>query len=61
MSMLFQNCIFDASLLFEGKLIGVDHGVESEVADVLQVVGRHVQADRAIEKHASKLEQRVKG
>ena len=59
MPMFLQDCILDALLLLERKLVRVDHRVEREVADVLEGVCGHVKADGAVEDHASELEQRV--
>lgn len=42
MTMLLENGIFDTLFFLEREVIGVHHGVEGEVADVLERVGRHV-------------------
>ena len=57
--MLLQDCVLDALLLVEGQLVGVDHCVERQVANVLERVGRHVEADRPVQDHAPELEQGV--
>jgi hypothetical protein len=59
MTMLLENSVFDTLFLLEGKMIGVDHGVEGQVADVLEGVGRHVEADGSVEEHAAELEERM--
>lgn len=59
MPVLLQDGVLDALLLVEGQLVGVDHRVERQVANVLERVGRHVEADGAVENHAAELEQGV--
>ena len=59
MTMLLENGIFDTLLLLKRKMIGVDHGVEGQVADVLEGVGRHVEADGSVEEHAPELNERM--
>lgn len=57
--MLLQDGVLDEGLLVEGQHAGVDHVVESELANVFQVGGCHVETDGAVEKHGPQLEQRV--
>jgi len=61
MPVLLQNGVFYGSLLVVAELIGVDHVVKGQLANVVQIVGRHVQADGTIQEHAPKLEERVEG
>ncbi len=56
-----EDGIFDDGLLVVGDLIGVDHVVEHELGDVIQVVGSHVQANGAVQQHRPQLKQGVQG
>ena len=40
-------------------LIGVDHRLEEVIADIVQRICRHVQADGSIQQHTPQLKERV--
>ena len=46
-------------LLVKCQLVGVYHGVNCRVTNVLKRVRRHVETDRAIQDHARELKQGV--
>ena len=55
MTMPFQYGLFYQTLLVVGQHVCVHHVIEHQLRDIIQVVGRHVQADGAVQKHATKL------
>ncbi len=61
MPVLLEYGVLDDGLLVVGDLVGVDHVVEDELGDVVQVVGGQVEADGAVHQHGPQLEQRVQG
>ena len=59
--MPLEDGLLDDGLLVVGDDVGVDHVVEGELGDVVEVGGRHIEADGAVEKHRPELEERVQG
>ncbi len=59
MPVLLQYGVLYDGLLVVGDLVGIDHVVEDELCDVVQICGGHVQADGAVQQHRPQLEERV--
>ena len=57
MTVLLQDGVLDKGFLVIGQDIGVDHVVQSQLADVVEGVGGHVQADGSVEDHAAELKE----
>ena len=56
MPVSLEDGVLHGPLLVVGQQIRVDHVVEGQFGDVVQIAGGHVQADRAVEDHGSQLE-----
>ena len=55
--MSLEDGVLDDGLLVEGDAAGVDHVVEHELADGVEVVGGDVEADGAVDDEGAQLEQ----
>jgi hypothetical protein len=59
--MLLKNGVLDKGFFIIGQDVGIDHVVQSQFAYVVQGGGRHVEANGAVEQHASQLKQGMQG
>lgn len=61
MTMFLEYCILNEGFFVVAQLVAVDHVVQGQLGDVVEVVGRHVEAHGAVEEVTAELEQRMQG
>lgn len=61
MAMFLEYCVLNEGFFVVAQLIAVDHVVQSQLGDVVEIVGRHIEANRAVKEVTAKFEQRVQG